>query len=475
MIRVFRKFHNIHFVGIGGTGMSGIAEVLVNMGFQVTGSDLLATEVTEHLKSLGCQIFQGHDPDNIGQAQVVVYSSAVTPENVELRAARDKHIPIIPRAEMLGELMRLKFGIAVAGTHGKTTTTSMAAEILSAGGLDPTIIVGGRLRSMKSGAKMGLGPVLIAEADEFDRSFLKLFPDVAVITTLETEHLDCYRDLEDIKDTFVDFSNKVPFFGSVILCMDEPAIRDIEPRVKRPVVHYGLSISDGLSARNIQFERENSTFTAYYSGDELGQVQLQVPGIHNVRNSLAAIAVGLEMDIEFPVIQKALNRFSGVHRRFDIKGEAQGILVVDDYGHHPTEIRATLEAARQGWNRRIVAIFQPHLYSRTRDFHKEFGEVFLQADVLRVMEIYAARERPIEGVNGDMVSRAAREAGHPDAGFCPTHQEVLAELEKICKSGDMVITFGAGDVGNVANEFFKRLGGGNKESSSGIPDWRVPV
>ena len=474
MIRVFRKFHNIHFVGVGGTGMSGIAEVLVNMGFQVTGSDLLDTDVTDHLKSLGCQIYHGHNPEHVGQSQVVVYSSAVSPENLELRAARDRHIPIIPRAEMLGELMRLKFGIAVAGTHGKTTTTSMAAEILSAGGLDPTIIVGGRLRSMKSGAKMGLGPVLIAEADEFDRSFLKLFPDVAVITTLETEHLDCYRDLEDIKDTFVEFANKVPFFGSVILCMDETDVRDLEPRIKRPVVHYGINPTDGITARDLQFDHENSSFTVYYAEKKLGQVHLHVPGIHNVKNALAAIAVGLEMDIDFPVVQKALNRFSGVHRRFDIKGEAQGILIVDDYGHHPTEIRATLEAAKQGWNRRIIAVFQPHLYSRTRDFYREFGEVFLKADVLRVMEIYAARERPIAGVSGDMVSQAAREAGHPDTAFCPTPEDVLKELEKICHQGDMIITFGAGDVGKIANELFKRLGG-NNESPAEIPDWRVPL
>jgi UDP-N-acetylmuramate--alanine ligase len=474
MIRVFRKFHNIHFVGIGGTGMSGIAEVLVNMGFQVTGSDLMSTEVTDHLKSLGCQIYLGHNPDYIGQTQVVVYSSAVSPENVELRAARDRHIPIIPRAEMLGELMRLKFGIAVAGTHGKTTTTSMAAEILSAGGLDPTIIVGGRLRSMKSGAKMGLGPVLIAEADEFDRSFLKLFPDVAVITTLETEHLDCYRDLEEIKDTFVEFANKVPFFGSVILCMDETEVRDLEPRIKRPVVHYGINCTDGISAKNLQFDYENSTFTVYYVEKELGQIHLHVPGIHNVKNALAAMAVGLEMDIDFPTVQKALNRFSGVHRRFDIKGEVQGILIVDDYGHHPTEIRATLDAAKQGWNRKIVAVFQPHLYSRTRDFYREFGEVFLKADVLRVMEIYAAREKPIAGVSGEMVSQAAREAGHPDAAFCSTPEDILKELEKICQPGDMVITFGAGDVGKIANEFFKRLGG-SEGSPAEIPDWRVPL
>ena len=440
---------------------------------KITGSDLLMTEVTDHLKSLGCEVFHGHKPENIGQAHVVVFSSAVTPDNVELRAAREKRVPIVPQAEMLGELMRIKFGIAVAGTHGKTTTTSIAAEILSAAGLDPTIIVGGLLRSLKSGAKMGQGPVLIAEADEFDKSFLKLFPDLAVITTLETEHLDCYRDLEDIKDTFVEFANKVPFFGSVILCMDEPEVRDLEPRIKRPVVPYGLHLPEGLTARDIKYERTSSTFTVYLKNKELSEVTINIPGEHNVKNTLAAIAVGLEMDVDFPIIRKALSRFSGVRRRFEIKGEAKGILVVDDYGHHPTEIRATLQAARQGWNRRIVAVFQPHLYTRTRDFYQDFGRVFLESDVLRVIDIYPAREKPIEGVTGELVSNAAREAGHQDASFCPT-PDVISELEKICQEGDMVITFGAGDIGHIANELFERLGGGSNSSIAGGSDWRVP-
>jgi len=474
MTRIFRKFHNIHFVGIGGAGMSGIAEVLVNMGFKVTGSDLQSTDVTTRLKSLKCEIFQGHNPDNVGDAHVVVFSSAVTPDNVELRAARERHIPTVPRAEMLGELMRLKFGIAVAGTHGKTTTTSMAAEILSTAGLDPTIIVGGLLRSLRTGGKLGLGPVLIAEADEFDRSFLKLFPDLAVITTLETEHLDCYRDLEDIKDTFVEFANKVPFFGSVILCLDEVEVSDIAPRIKRPVIPYGIKYGGGLTARDIRYDRDDSSFTAVLKGEELGRVTIHVPGEHNVKNSLAAIAVGLEMDIDFSTIRKALNHFSGVRRRFETIGEAQGILIVDDYGHHPTEIRATLRAARQGWNRRIVAVFQPHLYSRTRDFQREFGWIFLEADVLRVMDIYPAREKPIEGISGELVAIAAREAGHPDAAFCPSRQSVFDELRTVCREGDMVITFGAGDVGSVAKELFERLGGGSDSDILPDPGWRVP-
>jgi UDP-N-acetylmuramate--alanine ligase len=454
--------------------MSGIAEVLVNMGFKVSGSDLMLTDVTDHLEELGCQIQQGHSPDNVGDAHVVVYSSAVTPNNVELRAAHEQHITTIPRAEMLGELMRLKFGIAVAGTHGKTTTTSMAAEILSAAELDPTIIVGGRLHSLKSGGKLGLGSVLIAEADEFDRSFLKLYPDLAVITTLESEHMDCYRDLEDIKDTFVEFANKVPFFGSVILCMDEPEVRAIAPRIKRPVVPYGLTVSEGLIAKDIRFEHQQSVFTAYLDDKELGSITVNMPGMHNVKNALAAMAIGIEMDIEFSRIQQALARFSGVHRRFEIKGEAQGILVVDDYGHHPTEINATLEAARRGWNRRIVAVFQPHLYSRTRDFAPDFGTVFLNSDVLLVMDIYAAREKLIEGVTGEMVVKAAKDAGHGNVKSCPTQQEVLDELERICQPNDMVITFGAGDVGELATEFFKRLGGGHDTTSPENISARIP-
>ena len=474
MITMFRKYHNVHFVGIGGTGMSGIAEVLVNMGFKVSGSDLLLTDVTDHLAELGCQIQQGHSADYIEDANVVVYSSAVTPNNVELRAAHEQHITTIPRAEMLGELMRLKFGIAVAGTHGKTTTTSMAAEILSTAELDPTIIVGGCLQSLKSGGKLGLGSVLIAEADEFDRSFLKLYPDMAVITTLEPEHMDCYQDLEDIKDAFVEFANKVPFFGSVIMCLDEAEVNDIAPRIKRPVIPYGIDISEGLNARNLRFEQQHSVFTAYLGNEELGQIIINMPGTHNVKNALAAIAIGIEMDIDYSVIQQALKRFSGIQRRFDIKGEAQGILVIDDYGHHPTEINATLAAARRGWNRRIVAVFQPHLYTRTRDFAPEFGTVFLESDVLRVMDIYPARETPIDGITGELVVKAAQDAGHGDVKFCPTRDEILLELDRICQSKDMVITFGAGDVGQVATEYLRRLGGGHGTTSQGNPGTRIP-
>jgi len=374
--KLFRRVRRVHMVGIAGAGMSGIAEVLLNMGFAVSGSDLQLSDVTERLSALGARITEGHSPEHIENADVVVYSSAVRPENVEIRAAHEKHLPTIPRSEMLAELMRLKVGIAVSGTHGKTTTTSMIGAILQRADLNPTLIVGGIVRSLQSGVKMGTGELLVVEADEFDRSFLKLTPTMAVITTIEPEHLDTYTDLAGVQDAFVEFANKVPFYGSVIVCGDEPNIGAILPRLKRPIVSYGLGGACDFCAGNISSSEHHTRFQVRRGERLSGEIELQVPGRHNVLNALAAIAVASELDVPMEVSRAALAEFSGVRRRFEIKGEAGGVIIVDDYAHHPTEVENTLRTARTCWpDRRIVALFQPHLFTRTRDFAADFGNL----------------------------------------------------------------------------------------------------
>jgi UDP-N-acetylmuramate--alanine ligase len=454
---MLRKYQHIHFVGIGGIGMSGIAEVLLNLGFQVTGSDLKSTAVTERLSKLGAFISIGHQQGNIEAADVVVVSSAVKDDNCELQAAIQQGIPVIPRAEMLAELMRMKFSIAVAGSHGKTTTTSMLAVILDKAGLDPTIVLGGRLDTLGSNARLGKGEFLVAEADESDRSFLKLFPTIAIITNIDREHLDCYRDLEDIQDAFIDFANKVPFYGTAILCLDEPNIQSILPKIKRKRLTYGLSSQADLTADDIKLDAFKAKFTAAFKGENLGEVNLQVPGIHTIYNSLAAIEASLDIGIEFPLIKESLEGFKGADRRMQKKGEIDGILVIDDYGHHPTEIQATLSALRKGWNRRIIAVFQPHRYTRTKFLHQDFGRSFYDSDIVIVTEIYAAGESPINGVKGELIADEIKAFGHKKVIFIKNFEDVAPRLLEIAEPGDIILTLGAGNIWQVGETFLKLL------------------
>ena len=434
--------------------MSGIAEILLSQGFAVSGSDMQRSESTDYLADRGAEIFIGHDALHIGNAEVVVYSSAVKPtENPETRAAMERSIPIIRRAEMLAEVSRLNYCLAIAGTHGKTTTTSMAGLVMMRAGLDPTVIVGGRLKGLGgSNARLGGGEWIVLEADEYDRSFLQLLPTIAVITNVEADHLDIYSDLDDIKGAFVEFANKVPFYGTACVCLDDPGVRAILPSVNKVIVSYGLSPQCDVRATNVEFEDRTSTFTLNYLDKELGVITLNVPGEHNVRNALAACASGLVCNIGFNDIQAALSEFTGVYRRFEIKGEKDGVMIVDDYAHHPTEIRAALSAARQGWDRRIVAVFQPHTYSRTKDFYSEFATSFDDADIIVLTDVYPAREEPIEGVTGQLISDAARAAGHRSVYYMEDKTKLPDLLRTIIKEGDMVITLGAGDIWKMGLE-----------------------
>jgi UDP-N-acetylmuramate--alanine ligase len=456
---MFSSIHTLHFVGIGGIGMSGIAEILMDQGFKITGSDRAASDNTDRLKELGAHIFIGHAAENLeADVDVVVYSSAVPPENPELVEAHRRKIPVIRRAEMLAEVMRLRYGIGIAGTHGKTTTTSMVSLVLMEGGIDPTVIVGGRLRGLAgSNARLGKGDFIVVEADEFDRSFLSITPTIAVLTTLETDHLDCYRDLEDIKSAFIQFASKVPFYGFVVLCLDEPALQDIMPKLKKKIITYGLNGQADLQAIDIRHRQNTSTFLVVHNGTDLGEVTLQIPGKHNVQNALAAIAVGLELGVPFEKIAAGVAKFTGVFRRWEVKAEVKGITIVDDYAHHPTEIKATLAGAKSGWRRRVVCVFQPHLYSRTRDFYDEFGRSFFNADVLVLTDVYPAREEPIQGVNGELIANAAKEFGHKQVHYVPDKKAVPAFLLSIVQPGDIVITMGAGDIWRFGEDFIAQL------------------
>jgi len=456
---MFTTIQNVHFVGIGGIGMSGLAEILLDQGFRVSGSDLALSDVTERLASLGAHVVEGHAAENVVGADVVVYSSAVAPEeNPETAAALRRKIPVIRRAEMLAEVTRMKYGIAVAGTHGKTTTTSMIGLVLIEGGVDPTVIVGGRLSGLGgSNARLGRGEWTVVEADEFDRSFLSLSPTVAVITNLEREHLDIYSDLDDLKRSFIEFANKVPFYGFVALCLDEPSLMDILPQVKKRVVSYGTTPQCDVRAIDPVFTERHSRFTVMRKGETLGEITVPVPGEHNMKNALAAVAVGLETGVSFESIARALAQFTGVYRRFEIKGEANGVMVIDDYAHHPTEVRATLKALRNGWRRRVVAIFQPHTYSRTRDFYEEFGKAFVNADVAIITDVYAARERPIQGIDGELIVHSAAAYGHRSVCYVPDRADVAARALELIEPGDMVITMGAGDIWKSADEILEAL------------------
>ncbi|MEK6657967.1 MAG: UDP-N-acetylmuramate--L-alanine ligase [Nitrospirota bacterium] len=456
---MFKKIKHIHFVGIGGIGMSGIAEVLLNLGYKVSGSDMNLSDTTKHLQDSEAVIYKGHAASNIEGADVVVISSAVSQENEEVKAAKKLLIPVIPRAEMLAELMRLKYGIAVAGAHGKTTTTSIIATVLARGNIDPTVVIGGKLNSFGTNAKLGQGDFLVAEADESDGSFLKLSPTIAVVTTIDEEHLDYYKNLDAIKKAFLSFVNKVPFYGLAVLCLDDKNIQDIIPSVEKRYVTYGFSAQADFAAKDIELKGFESSFKVINRGKELGRFKLNMPGLHNVYNALSAVAVGLELEIDIDAIKKAFAEFSGVQRRFQVKGEINGVMVVDDYGHHPTEIKATLAAAKSGWDKRTIVIFQPHRYTRTKDLMKDFATAFYQADVLILTDIYAAGETPIEGVTGERLYETIKGHGHKEVMFIKNKNEIPDYVFKMLKKDDIVITLGAGDVYKIGGEIVERMRG----------------
>ena len=463
---IFGRTHHIHMVGIGGIGMSGMAEILLQKGYKVTGSDANMSDTVKHLRELGAEISIGHDEEHIRGADVVVYTSAVqAEENVETKAALEQGIPVIKRAEMLAELIRMKYGVGVAGTHGKTTTTTLIGHVIQDGSFDPTIIVGGKVHSFdKTNAVVGTGDIIVVEADEFDRTFLRLRPSIAVITNIEAEHLDIYDNLEDVKQAFIAFANKVPFYGAVILCLDDQNVRSIIPQIDRRIFTYGLTPQAQVRAVDLEMDRFCSSFTVVNEDRELGRINLNAPGKHNVRNALAAVTTGLELDIEFKRIKSGLERFEGVFRRFQFKIDKDGVMVIDDYAHHPTEVQATLGAAREGWkDRRIVAVFQPHLYSRTRDLYKEFGSSFFDAEVCVITDVYPSREKPIEGVSGKLVADAAREYGHRKVYYVEDKRDLPGKLKEIVKPEDIVITMGAGDIYKYGEAFVEELKSGIRQ------------
>ncbi len=454
---MFKNIKKVHFVGIGGIGMSGIAEILLNQGFEISGSDRSLSEVTNRLSGLGIKIYEGHSPENLKDADVLVYSSAVTLDNPEVKAAAERKIPIIKRSEMLAECMRMKYGIGIAGTHGKTTTTSMVGLTLTEGKIDPTIIVGGKLSGLGgTNARLGSGEFIVVEADEFDRTFLKLTPTIAALTTLETEHLDTYKDLNDIKSAFIEFANKVPFYGFVVLCLDEPALQDIIPQINKKIITYGLTTQADIRAVDISHNEFSSSFTVKYYGKELGDLTLKIPGLHNVKNSLVAVTIAHELGIDFKIIKKALESFTGVYRRFEVKYNKE-ILVVDDYAHHPTETTVVLDGIRAGWDRRLVAVFQPHLYSRTRDFYQEFGRSFLNSDVFVCTDVYPAREEAIKGISGEMIADSAKKFGHKNVIYVKDKNDLPKILNDLKKDGDIIITMGAGDIWKQGERFVELL------------------
>lgn len=457
---MFNTIKKVHFTGIGGIGMSGIAEILHSQGFIISGSDKSLSDITTHLSDLGMTIYEGHAAENVKDVDVLVYSSAVMTENPEVAAAVERKIPVIKRAEMLAECMRMKYGIGIAGTHGKTTTTSMTGLVLTEGKLDPTIIVGGKLSGLGgTNARLGDGEFIVVEADEFDRSFLRLTPTIAAITNLEKEHLDTYKDIEDIKAAFIEFANKVPFYGFVVICLDEPGLQDIIPYINKKIFTYGITSQADVQAYDVKHDKFSSNFHVRYCGKNLGEINLKAPGIHMVKNALVAVTIGTELGVDFAVIKKALESFSGVYRRFEVKYN-EDVLVIDDYAHHPTETSATLNGIRTGWDRRLVSVFQPHLFTRTRDFFQEFGRSFLNADVFVCTDIYPARELPIEGITGEMIVKAAKSYGHKNAYYVPDKREIPAFLMKLHQKGDIIITMGAGDLWKYGEEFIAMLKAG---------------
>src|ERR1700681_1381497 len=469
---MFAKIQRIHFVGIGGIGMSGIAEVLLNLGYKVSGSDLKSSSATQRLAGLGATVFEGHRAENIAGAEVVVTSSAIALENPEVVEAHRLHVPVIQRAEMLAELMRLKYGIAIAGMHGKTTTTSMVAAVLAAGGLDPTVVVGGRVDAMGSNARLGKSQYLVAEADESDRSFLKLSPILSVVTNIDREHMDCYRDMRDVRRTFLEFMERVPFYGMVVGCNDDAVLRRMLPRVHRRVTTYGTSRGSDFLIRmsapqvGLAPAGEHSPkvrFTVSYKGKDLGEFTLHVPGAHNILNATAAIAVGTALDVPTEQIRYALHGFRGVDRRFQLKGKAAGVSVIDDYGHHPTEIRATLAAARQCGFRRVHVIFQPHRFTRTRDLMDEFATAFADADTLWLLDIYPANERPIQGITAEVLAKRIAAAGNGNVAYAPSFSAAVGAVAAVAQTGDMVLTLGAGSVSQLGAMMLENLEGAEQQ------------
>jgi UDP-N-acetylmuramate--alanine ligase len=452
------KIKQVHFVGIGGSGMSGIAEVLHNLGYRVTGSDLKPNKATRRLEELGCKVFYGHDPRYVEGADVVVVSSAVPFTNPEVQEALKRGIPVIPRAEMLAELMRMKYGIAVAGSHGKTTTTSMIAQVLAHGGFDPTAVIGGRVKGIGGGARLGAGEFLVAEADESDGSFLSLIPTIVVITNIDREHVNFYGTFERLKEAFVQFANKVPFYGVSILCWDHPVVREVIPLIKKRKITYGLSDESQVKGVVIEKKQWMIMFRVYVEGKALGEIRLKVPGDHNVQNALAALACGLELGIPFEVVKEALEDFKGVERRLEIKGEAQGIMVVDDYAHHPEEIKASLKALSQ-LGRRIIAVFQPHRYTRLKDLFTEFTECFDGVALLILTEVYPAGEEPIEGVSGLRLYERLKEKVGDRVLYVEEREKIPQFILPILKEGDVVVTLGAGNISEVSEELVRLLEG----------------
>ena len=458
-MKQFGKAKHIHFVGIGGIGMSGIAELLINLGYEVSGSDLKDSPMTRRLAALSGLVFKGHKGEHVEGADVVVYSSAVASENPEIQEAKKRSIPVIPRAEMLAELMRLKYGVAIAGAHGKTTTTSMVASILTCGHLDPTVVIGGRLDIWGgSNAKLGQGDILVAEADESDGSFLALSPAIAVVTNIDHEHMDYYGDMEIIRETFISFINNIPFYGTAILCIDNEEIQGIIPRLKKRYLTYGMTSQADLKGRDLEKEKLGVSFEALYRNNSLGRIVVGIPGEHNMLNALAATAVGLELDLGIGVIKEGLKNLGGLVRRFQLKGEKRDILVLDDYGHHPTEITATLKTAKECWpERRLIVVFQPHRYTRTEALFDRFVISFNEADVLIVTPIFSAGETAIDGVTAEWLSRGIKEHGHKGVILSPTQEDALSTLLSILRPGDLVITLGAGDIHRLGGRLLDKL------------------
>ena len=452
-----RKVKCIHFVGIGGIGMSGIAEVLINLGYHVSGSDKAQSETTARLQKLGASVALGHAAKNIGNVDVVVTSTAVKIDNPEVYEAHQRNIPVIPRAEMLAELLKMKFSVAVSGSHGKTTTTSMVSTVLARGGLDPTMVIGGKLASIGSNARLGDGDIIVAEADESDGSFLKLSPTIAVITNIDREHLDFYPGITEIKDAFLKFANIVPFYGCTVLCADNEHVREIAPLIKRKMITYGIEHTADYVAQDIKYRASKTEYSLTYKGDRLGQVELFVPGLFNVYNSMAAVAVGRELDLDFGIIKEGLKSFAGVVRRLEMKGTVGDITVVDDYGHHPTEVKATLAAARQVWKGRLIVVFQPHRFSRTKALFEEFTNAFGNADMLILNDIYPASEEPIAGVNSQVLAEAIRKAGHRHVEYVAQAEGTIEFLLNTVKPKDTVITLGAGSIYKIGEALLKQL------------------
>lgn len=452
-----RKVKCIHFVGIGGIGMSGIAEVLVNLGYNVGGSDVQPSDTTARLQKIGAKVIIGHAAENIGNADVVVTSTAVKENNPEVMEAHRRNIPVIPRAEMLAELLKMKFSVAVSGSHGKTTTTSMISTILAEGDLDPTMVIGGKLASIGSNARLGDGEIIVAEADESDGSFLKLSPTIAVITNIDREHLDYYPDIAEIKEAFLKFANIVPFYGCTVVCVDNAHVREILPSIKRRMITYGIETPADYSALDIKFKKRKTCYTLVCKGEKQGTVELMVPGLFNVYNSLAAIAVARELNLDFATIKEGLKSFSGVQRRMEIKGRVGDITVVDDYGHHPTEIKATLAAMRQIWKDRLIVIFQPHRFTRTKALFEEFTKAFDEVDILIMNDIYPASEEPIAGINSAVLCEAIRKAGKTHVEYIPKTEDIIEYLLKTVQEKDTVATIGAGSIYKIGEAFIKQL------------------